>query len=166
MNNKKIVNFNSSKENFSETIGMSENTRKYSCTVLLSILNDLIVLGLHLKSAHWNIKCSNFYARHLLFEKLYSENEQIIDKTGELIVSLNHSSHIDILNLEKSRININPILDKDSGVYINKISSLIFNLIKLIKNDIELLDDGIIINYLQDIILKLQHFTYLLQPND
>ena len=58
-------------------------------TNLLNVtLADLFVLTVKTKKYHWNIQGPRFYTLHVLFEKVYSYTDEVIDEVAERITSL------------------------------------------------------------------------------
>jgi starvation-inducible DNA-binding protein len=59
---------------------------------LVDILNQSLAtysdLQASLKQAHWNVKGSNFYALHLLFDEIAEEVEGFVDEVAERISAL------------------------------------------------------------------------------
>ena len=62
--------------------------RKEIVALLNARLADAIDLCMQLKQAHWNVKGMEFYALHLLFDKIYESTEEAIDLMAERAVTL------------------------------------------------------------------------------
>jgi starvation-inducible DNA-binding protein len=62
--------------------------RREMVTLLNARLADAIDLCMQLKQAHWNVKGMEFYALHLLFDKIYDSTEEAIDLIAERAVTL------------------------------------------------------------------------------
>lgn len=71
-------------------IGISaENLRTVSLT-LSTILADEFMLYAKTRSAHWNVEGADFYSKHLFFENLYEQLDEIMDNVAERIRFLGH----------------------------------------------------------------------------
>jgi starvation-inducible DNA-binding protein len=64
------------------------NVREKVCSLLNQHLADTIDLGHQAKQAHWNVKGENFYALHLLFDKVADVAEEGVDELAERITAL------------------------------------------------------------------------------
>lgn len=62
-----------------------------SYEIMMKLLGQLLSLKLYAWTAHWNAKGEGFYGDHLLFERIYSGAEELIDSQGEHI--LDHCGH-------------------------------------------------------------------------
>lgn len=69
-------------------VGMSRETREYSCQRLNQILADTQILYSLYKKHHWLMRGPTFYQLHLLLDKHASEQLPIIDAVAERIQTL------------------------------------------------------------------------------
>ncbi len=56
--------------------------------ILQKTLSASIDLQSHAKQAHWNVKGSDFYSLHLLFDQVYTEITPFVDEIAERIAQL------------------------------------------------------------------------------
>ena len=66
-------------------IGLNENTRQSSVTMLNQLLADTITLRDMYKKHHWQVVGPTFYQLHLLFDKHYEEQAVLVDAIAERI---------------------------------------------------------------------------------
>lgn len=71
-------------------IGLSEQTRMKISDALFYVLADTYALYLNTQNFHWNIKGTEFYSLHLLFEKHYEELAAATDEIAERIRALGY----------------------------------------------------------------------------
>jgi starvation-inducible DNA-binding protein len=69
-------------------IALPAKARSSSCTLLNEILADTTVLYALYKKHHWNVAGPTFYQLHLLFDKHYEEQNELIDLLAERVQSL------------------------------------------------------------------------------
>src|SRR5579864_9113158 len=69
-------------------IALAENTRRNSAENLNQILADTITLRDLYKKHHWQVAGHTFYQLHLLFDKHYGEQNELVDTIAERIQSL------------------------------------------------------------------------------
>ena len=69
-------------------IGLKDTILKESVHMLNSILADTMTLRDMYKKHHWQVTGPNFYSLHLLFDKHYSEQAELIDDIAERIQML------------------------------------------------------------------------------
>ena len=69
-------------------IALSAEARAESCGLLNVILSDSMVLAALYKKAHWNAVGPTFYQLHLLFDKHYEEQVEIVDAVAERVQML------------------------------------------------------------------------------
>lgn len=69
-------------------IALAEATRKTSCENLNQLLADTMVLRDLYKKHHWQVAGPTFYQLHLLFDKHYGEQSDLIDTIAERIMML------------------------------------------------------------------------------
>src|SRR3979409_840235 len=66
-------------------IGLSEKVCKQSVTWLNQVLVDTITLRDLYKKHHWQLAGHTFYSLHLLFDKHYEEQAELVDQIAERI---------------------------------------------------------------------------------
>ena len=69
-------------------IALPAEARTESCTLLNEILADTTVLYALYKKAHWNAAGPTFYQLHLLFDKHYEQQSELVDAIAERIQML------------------------------------------------------------------------------
>jgi starvation-inducible DNA-binding protein len=69
-------------------IALSAEARGQSCQLLNEILSDTMVLAALYKKAHWNAVGPTFYQLHLLFDKHYEEQVELVDELAERVQML------------------------------------------------------------------------------
>jgi starvation-inducible DNA-binding protein len=69
-------------------VEMGEKARSTSCTLLNEILSDSMILAALYKKHHWNVSGPTFYQLHLLFDKHYGEQAELIDELAERVKML------------------------------------------------------------------------------
>jgi starvation-inducible DNA-binding protein len=69
-------------------IALSAEARTESCQLLNAILADSMVLAALYKKAHWNAAGPTFYQLHLLFDKHYEEQVELVDALAERVQML------------------------------------------------------------------------------
>jgi len=69
-------------------IALDEKVCAESCTNLNQILADTITLRDMYKKHHWQVAGMTFYQTHLLFDKHYDEQNELVDTLAERIQSL------------------------------------------------------------------------------
>lgn len=69
-------------------IALPAKARTESCRILNEILADSMVLGALYKKAHWNAAGPTFYQLHLLFDKHYEEQVELVDAIAERVQML------------------------------------------------------------------------------
>lgn len=69
-------------------IALPAAARTESCRILNEILADSMVLGALYKKAHWNAAGPTFYQLHLLFDKHYEEQVELVDAIAERVQML------------------------------------------------------------------------------
>jgi len=68
--------------------GMSEKTAKASCNALNQVLADTITLRDMYKKHHWQVVGPTFNQLHLLYDKHYEAQAELVDSLAERIQSL------------------------------------------------------------------------------
>jgi starvation-inducible DNA-binding protein len=69
-------------------LGLSDQTRRASVEALNALLCDTMCLRDMYKKHHWQVSGPTFYSLHLLFDKHYEEQVELVDKIAERIQSL------------------------------------------------------------------------------
>jgi starvation-inducible DNA-binding protein len=69
-------------------IALSAEARTESCQILNEILADSMVLAALYKKSHWNAAGPTFYQLHLLFDKHYEEQVELVDALAERVQML------------------------------------------------------------------------------
>lgn len=69
-------------------IALAENTRRASAINLNQLLADTITLRDLYKKHHWQVSGPTFYQLHLLFEKHFNEQNELVDLVAERIMLL------------------------------------------------------------------------------
>src|SRR5262245_55059793 len=69
-------------------IALSENTRRQSVINLNQLLADTITLRDLYKKHHWQVSGPTFYQLHLLFDKHFNEQSELVDRIAERIMML------------------------------------------------------------------------------
>jgi starvation-inducible DNA-binding protein len=69
-------------------IALSAEARGESCQLLNEILADTMVLTALYKKSHWNALGPTFYQLHLLFDKHYEEQAELVDMLAERVQML------------------------------------------------------------------------------
>ena len=69
-------------------LGLSHDTRLYSCQRLNRVLADSQVLHALYKKHHWLVRGHTFYSLHLLLDKHADEQRQLIDSVAERVQTL------------------------------------------------------------------------------
>src|SRR5271157_2743801 len=69
-------------------IGLSEQTRRESTINLNQLLADTITLRDLYKKHHWQVSGPTFYQLHLLFDKHFGEQNELVDQIAERIMML------------------------------------------------------------------------------
>lgn len=69
-------------------IALAEDTRKTSATNLNQVLADTITLRDLYKKHHWQVSGPTFYQLHLLFDKHFGEQNELVDLIAERIMML------------------------------------------------------------------------------
>jgi starvation-inducible DNA-binding protein len=69
-------------------IALAENTRRESADNLNQLLADTITLRDLYKKHHWQVSGPTFYQLHLLFDKHFNEQNELVDLIGERIMIL------------------------------------------------------------------------------
>lgn len=72
------------------SIGVREESLEQVSKYLNAVLADEYVLFTKTKKAHWNVEGQDFYSKHLLFEKQFTELDGIIDDVAERIRTIGH----------------------------------------------------------------------------
>ena len=65
--------------------GLDSETRQQMCENLNQVLADTITLAQMYKKHHWQVSGHTFYQLHLLFDKHYTEQAELVDSIAERI---------------------------------------------------------------------------------
>ncbi len=65
--------------------GLSEEVRIQMCGILNQVLADTITLAQMYKKHHWQVSGPTFYQLHLVFDKHYEEQAELVDAIAERI---------------------------------------------------------------------------------
>src|SRR5438874_12948932 len=69
-------------------IALAENTRRASADNLNQLLADTITLRDLYKKHHWQVSGTTFYQLHLLFDKHFNEQSELVDLLAERVMML------------------------------------------------------------------------------
>jgi starvation-inducible DNA-binding protein len=69
-------------------IALAESVRRESVTNLNQLLADTIVLRDLYKKHHWQVSGPTFYSLHLLFDKHFTEQGDLVDQVAERVMTL------------------------------------------------------------------------------
>src|SRR5262249_46034316 len=69
-------------------IALAESTRRASADNLNQLLADTITLRDLYKKHHWQVSGPTFYQLHLLFDKHFGEQNELVDEIAERIMML------------------------------------------------------------------------------
>ncbi|RAJ56547.1 starvation-inducible DNA-binding protein [Streptomyces sp. Amel2xB2] len=69
-------------------VGLSYETRMYSCERLNRILANMQILYSHYKKHHWLMRGATFYQLHLLLDKHAGEQVELVDSVAERVQTL------------------------------------------------------------------------------
>ena len=69
-------------------IGLEDNARKQSVEMLNKVLADTMTLRDMYKKHHWQMSGATFYQLHLLLDKHYEEQANLVDMIAERIMAL------------------------------------------------------------------------------
>ncbi len=69
-------------------IALPAEARTESCQILNEILADSMILAALYKKSHWNASGPTFYQLHLLFDKHYEEQVELVDAIAERVQML------------------------------------------------------------------------------
>src|SRR5438270_11462462 len=69
-------------------IGLAENVRSASANALTRLAANTMLLRALYKKHHWQVSGATFYQLHLLFDKHYNEQVELMDELAECIVAL------------------------------------------------------------------------------
>ncbi len=105
----------------------NEKTSVELVAMLNQSLADTLDLAYQTKQAHWNVKGSNFYGLHLLFDQLYIQLGTTVDDLAERAVALGgqaigtiraagNASHLEEypLDAKQSMVHVNALIDRYS----------------------------------------------------
>ena len=69
-------------------LGLEDNARASSVAALNQVLADTITIRDLYKKHHWQVSGATFYALHLLLDKHYEEQAELVDTIAERIMTL------------------------------------------------------------------------------
>ena len=69
-------------------IGLEDNARKQSVAILNQVLADTMTIRDLYKKHHWQMSGATFYQLHLLLDKHYDEQAELVDMIAERIMAL------------------------------------------------------------------------------
>ena len=69
-------------------LGLEDNARAASVAALNQVLADTITIRDLYKKHHWQVSGATFYALHLLLDKHYEEQAELVDTIAERIMTL------------------------------------------------------------------------------
>ena len=69
-------------------IGLEDNARKQSVAILNQVLADTMTIRDLYKKHHWQMSGATFYQLHLLLDKHYEEQAELVDMIAERIMAL------------------------------------------------------------------------------
>ncbi|HTL10713.1 MAG TPA: DNA starvation/stationary phase protection protein [Chitinophagaceae bacterium] len=72
------------------TIGIPETHLHAVAEALNKLLADEVVLYMTTRNYHWNIEGPNFHEMHLLYEKQFTQLDDIMDQVAERIRTIGH----------------------------------------------------------------------------
>lgn len=83
-------------------IDLQADVRKEVCAILQQALADSSDLAMQAKTAHWNVKGSDFIQLHKLFDDLYEEMGEHVDTIAERMAALGGSVYGRVQDAAKS----------------------------------------------------------------
>lgn len=75
---------------------MQDNDIQFLSQKMNILLAEIYALYLKTQNYHWNVKGTNFFALHLLFEQQYKEQAEAIDELAEKIRSMGIKAQADL----------------------------------------------------------------------
>ena len=69
-------------------LGLEDNARKSSIAILNQVLADTMTIRDMYKKHHWQMSGATFYQLHLLLDKHYEEQAELVDLLAERIMAL------------------------------------------------------------------------------
>jgi starvation-inducible DNA-binding protein len=122
-------------------IGLTEEQKQQSAMILSRILADEYLLYTKTRNYHWNVEGDNFIEMHEFYERLYNELDEVFDEVAERIRMLGHYSQgrlkdfLKVTSLEEEEYT------NDQKVQLSNLLSDHETIIRLMRNDIDKLDD-------------------------
>ena len=77
-------------KNFQTRNDLSQETRDKVSEMLNQVLADLSDLFTQTKYAHWNVRGTNFWGCHKMFDELAEKVEDAVDEVAERVTALGH----------------------------------------------------------------------------
>lgn len=71
-------------------IGISSKNSTLIADFLSKLLADEFVLYVKTRNAHWNVEGPDFHSKHIYFEELYRDLQNVIDDIAERIREIGH----------------------------------------------------------------------------
>lgn len=128
------------------TIGLKQDDSQELTTDLNKLLANFQVYYQNLRSVHWNIKGSNFFALHDKFEELYTEAQVQIDDIAERILTLGETPlHTFEDYLQASKVKVAKNVEKDTEtvkVILDSIKELLILEREILDKSGEMNDEG------------------------
>lgn len=128
------------------TIGLKQDDSQELTTDLNKLLANFQVYYQNLRSVHWNIKGSNFFALHDKFEELYTEAQVQIDDIAERILTLGETPlHTFEDYLQASKVKVAKNVEKDTEtvkVILDSIKELLIIERAILDKSDEMNDEG------------------------
>lgn len=128
------------------TIGLNQEKSKELSKDLNNLLANFQVYYQNLRSVHWNIKGSNFFALHEKYEELYTEAQEQIDEIAERILTLGETplhTFEDYLSHAKVAVAKNVFQDKDTvKVVLDSIKEILIIEREILEKSGEMEDEG------------------------
>jgi starvation-inducible DNA-binding protein len=131
---------------------------------LQQVIASLIDLRYQAKQAHWNYTGDDFYAYHLLFDRIYDDYEDFIDRLGERVAGMKEVApgNIDLVVKES-------ILSEqttDSILYPKDLARKLMDLSEFNKKEMDLylsMNDQASANILMEVQERIDQHLFLLK---
>ncbi len=94
-------------------IGISDKNRQAIAEQLSKVLADEFILYSKTLNAHWNIEGPDFHAVHVYLDKLYNQQQEIIDTVAEKIRAIGHyvpgqlAKYLELTHLSERALDMN-----------------------------------------------------------
>jgi len=128
----------------------------------IKALNDAIIVS---RLSHWNVRGSNFYESHLLFERVYNDLSELMDGLVESLRAFQYSSDFDSfsgpgISMKNYDCHFLAELTLDHLMSLSATVALFYNLLNEFEEDPRIVA---FTNHLQNISDKVLADQYLLQ---